>query len=391
MQRSSHRLFLRLLLGQFLLTLLLAWPFKAQAQDFHWSDQPSYDDYGPTGPSQGRTIRQTLMRTVYDRGILDLGQELLLPPGSQLLTLSVVASASSRYASLQLLEDGQLSGIPQPVTRVARSLALSVSGRSHLLEVEARGDVLIHEVVAEIHEPYRPGPGGGLGRTIRLALNQPVYVSALLSLRQLAQQQGLRLEGERVSSVTLEADVRGRGRAEARLLVNNLPVGQWQSLISRRSQVSFFLSSYESEIGREVRSLQLEVRGDVLVTGVSLELARGQVGPWPGPRPGERTLHLRPQRDLNGRLSQGLEQAVSLPREHSQRLVSAITLGVSSSNRGTLILVDMGRGVLERTTPLDFYAREVHVQLPQPVPLRDLGLNTTGHVRVETLSIEFLR
>jgi hypothetical protein len=230
-------------------------------------------------------------------------------------------------------------------------------------------------------------PETSLNSDIQLHVGQRVYGSTTLSLRQLAQQQGIRLEGERIEAVTLEADVTGRLRVQARLVVNGLP-GRWEEVIGRRRPVLFTLPHGQSEVGREIRSLQIEVRGDAVVDSVTLQLEQGRQ-PWPSP---SRELHLRPMRDLYGPLGTSLEVALGLPLQHSSRLVSAITLEASTMGRGVLQITQYGvRGSLGYIPGLTRRSQLIQIVLPRPLPLRDLQLILTDHVRVDTLTIEFLR
>lgn len=231
------------------------------------------------------------------------------------------------------------------------------------------------------------GHGSSLQSDIVLHVGQRVYGSALLPLKKLAQQQGIRLEGERLQAITLDVDVAGRQRVQARLVVNGLP-GLWEEVLGRRRPVLLTLPYGQSEIGREIRSLQIEIRGDAIVDSVTLQLEQGRQ-PWPAP---SRELRLRPMRDLYGPMGTSLESALGLPLQHSSRLVSAITLEASTLGRGVLQITQYGvRGSLGYIPGLTRRSQLIHIVLPRPLPLRDLQLILTDHVRVDTLTIEFLR
>lgn len=235
--------------------------------------------------------------------------------------------------------------------------------------------------------PMRPLPPIGRDDEIRLYHSERVYGQSLIRVLQLANQQGQRLQGRVIESVTLEASALGRfANAEARLIVDGRAEGSFQYIRSGRDQVTFHLFG-RGEVGRDIRSLQIELRGDAQVDGVIVQLERHRPGPDPRPQPG---IHLRPMRDFHGRTSQTLEQAFALPYQHANRLVTEVRLQVSSNNSGELSLVDIGRGPLGRHS-IGRWGQTVVIRLPQAVPLRDLGINMLNHVRVETLDIEFLR
>ncbi len=330
MPRSSYRFVIRLLLGQMALALLLAFPFSADAQDFSWDDRDGQDPQ----------------------------------------------STDFHYDDRDYPDD-------EDARRGDRRDDRRPGGGGA--------------------GPRRPGPGPGPGpglphyddrlpevsynRDIQLYLGHRVYGAATLPLKQLAQQQGHRLEGERLEGVVLDADVTGRLRVQARLVVNGMP-GLWEEVIGRRRPVLFSLPYGQTELGREIRSIQIEIRGDAVVDSVTLQLERER---YPQPLP-TRQLHVRTMRDLHGPLSRSLESALGLPIQHSDRLVSSLTLDASTVGRGVLQITQYGvRGSLGYIPALSHRAQLIHIVLPRPLPLRDIQMILTGHVRVESLTIEFLR
>jgi hypothetical protein len=232
--------------------------------------------------------------------------------------------------------------------------------------------------------PLRPLPPIGHDDEIRLYHSERVYGQTTIRVLQLANQQGDRLLGRTIESVTLEASSLGRfANAEARLVVDGRTEA-FQLIRSGRDLVTFHIYG-RGEVGRDLRSLHIEIRGDALVDGVIVQLERHRPGPRPLPG-----IHLRPMRDFHGRTSQTLEQAFALPYQHANRLVTEVRLQATSINSGELSLVDIGRGPLGRHL-IGRWGQTVVIRLPQAVPLRDLGINMLNHVRVETLDIEFLR
>lgn len=228
----------------------------------------------------------------------------------------------------------------------------------------------------------------GRDEVVRLRLSERTFRGTTVPLLQLAQQQGIRLQGREVLAVSLDAEALGRfADAEARLVVNGVPQGAFQYLFSRRDQVNFYLYG-QSEIGRDIRQLQIEVRGEAQLHGVSLTLAPER---RPGPAPLPPTIFLRPMRDFYGRVSQSLETAFAIPFQHSNRMVAAVTITALSNDRGEYALVEIGgRGPLLRQF-LDRFARTQRISFPRPVPLHQIGINMLNHVRVESVEVEFLR
>jgi hypothetical protein len=391
MLRSSHRFVVRLLLGQLMLALLMSLSFEAHAQ-FNWDDrygdEPQspgdfhYDDRYGDQLGRGQMLSERVSQVLYDRQQLDLAQELRLPYGAEIISLTVVARAHSRIGALQLLSDGYAEGMPQPLSRDLRHIPLLLPHRgSSRLAIEARGgDIFIDEIIAEVSSRHSPYPGQS--RSIQLRLSQRVYGQAIIGLKALAQQQGHRLEGLEISSVSLDALVTGRSRAEARLIVNQIP-GMWVSIDTRSYETLLPVNAYG-----DVRSLQLEIRGDVSINGVTLELGRG------GGRPGHqipRELRVL-GRDFHGPQTSSLLSAFSISYQHSSRLVNSIVIDASTMGRGVLQLRRAGmRGPLDRIPALSRYSQPIRILLPEPIPLSELELTTVDHVRVDSMTLEFLR
>lgn len=220
---------------------------------------------------------------------------------------------------------------------------------------------------------------------IRLVHNERVQGQALVRVLQLANQQGDRLRGKIIRSVSIEARALGRfAQAEARLIVNGRPESAFEYLSNTRELITFPLYG-QSQVGRDLNSLQVEVRGDAQIRGVIVTVENRRQDPFPAP-----VLRLQPMRDFYGRNSQTLEQALGLPFSHLNRLVSQITLEASTINGGELTLVDIGRGPMGRNL-LSRFSRPVTVYFDRPVPLRDIGINMLNHVRIDTVEIRFLR
>jgi hypothetical protein len=403
MPRTSHRLIFRLLLAQMALALVLSLPINAQAQrggqgqgqghstGWDYNDQGGYNQ-GPIG--QGQILRIPINRTLLSRSTLSIQQELRLPFGATLISLSVTAQALTRAgASIQLLEDGRSSGGPTQLSSFSAQvpLLLPYGRNTGNLEILAQGDVFVQEIVAEVQDSYNPGPGPGpgpIGRDrVELIVNQRILGSGTLRLLQLAQQHGEQIQGMELLRVVVQGRSIGRFSAQARLIVNGQPVSEFKNLDGGMTQfpINRVLGG-RSEIGRDIRQLQLEVRGDALIDSLTLRLERSG-GHNPGPLP-SRDLRLSPMRDFNGRISQSLMSALSLPYQYSDRLVSAITIDATSFDRGGMALVDTGRGLIQQIS-VNRHSAPVRVQLPRPIPLRDVGINMTGRIRIETIVIEF--
>lgn len=397
MPRSSHAFFLRLLFAKMIFAILLTFPFETHAQrngggrDRDWDR----DHNGGIDVSFGRgeIYRQTLNLPMRYFDTLDIERELNLPRRAQILRLSVRArSTDFRSAALQLLESGRSSGYSQSVSRFSSVVDFIPTGIQSRLELQAQGDLVIEELIAEVQRDVIPGPGPGPGgRDIDLFVNQRIFGSQVLPLLQLARQQGHNPQDLLIRGVSVDGESLGRfSQATVQLIINGQRVGFPQQLSLRGRQVILDLPGRGAEVGEDIRNLRLEVMGDAQINTVTLLVARRQgPGPGPGPIPAP-MLRLSPQRELNGRLSQTLEQALNVPVGYSHRLVSRIVISASTRASGEFSIIDIARGPLQRVT-LDRSTRTTFIQLPQPVALRDIGFNMIGNARIETVDIEFLR
>ncbi|MCE3013590.1 MAG: hypothetical protein LW878_11055 [Proteobacteria bacterium] len=396
MPRSSHAFFLRLLFAKMIFAILLTFPFETHAQRGRDRDRDR-DHNGGIDVSFGRgeIYRQTLNLPMRYFDTLDIERELNLPRRAQILRLSVRArSTDYRSAALQLLESGRSSGYSQTISRFSSVVDFIPTGIQSRLELQAQGDLVIEELIAEVQRDVIPGPGPGPGpggRDIDLFVNQRIFGSQVLPLLQLARQQGHNPQDLLIRGVSVDGESLGRfSQATVQLIINGQRVGFPQQLSLRGRQVILDLPGRGGEVGEDIRNLRLEVMGDAQINTVTLLVARRQgPGPGPGPIPAP-MLRLSPQRELNGRLSQTLEQAINVPVGYSNRLVSRIVISASTRATGEFSIIDIARGPLQRVT-LDRSTRTTFIQLPQPVALRDIGFNMIGNARIETVDIEFLR
>lgn len=409
MPRTSHAFLLRLLFVKMIFAILLTYPFETHAQghggrdrgidfDFEYGNDYGHDyggEYnGGIDVSFGRSeiIRQSIHRSMRYFDILDVERELNLRRRAQIVKLTVRArSQEFRSAFLQLQENGRSSGISQSVSRFSSTVDFFPTSRNSRLEIQAQGDLVIEEIIAEVifEQSPIPGPGPRPGQGISIHVNERIFGSRNLPLLQLARQQGARVEGLRLQSVTVQGESLGRfSHAEVRLIVNGSAQGFYQRLNLRGGTVSLSLNGFNHEIGRDIRTLQLEVRGDAQINTVILESSR-RPGPGPGPQPAP-MLRLSPQKELNGRLSQTLEQAINAPIGYSNRLVSRIVIAASTRSSGEFSIVDISRGPVQRVN-LNRSVRTTTIHFPHAIALRDIGFNMIGNARIENIDIEFLR
>ncbi len=397
MPRSSHAFFLRLLLVKMIFAVLLTYPFETHAQrnggGRDWDRDRDHNGGIDVSFGRGEIYRQTLNLPMRYFDTLDIERELRLPPRAQILKISVRARAlDHRVSYIQLLESGRASGMSQSVTRFSNLIDFFPRSSQARLELQAQGDLVIEELIAEVQRDIFPGPGPGPGpggRDIELFVNQRIFGSQTLPLLQLARQQGHNPQDLMIRGVSVEGESLGRfSQATVQLIINGQRVGFPQQLSLRGRQVILDLPGRGGEIGEDIRNLRLEVMGDAQINTVTLLVARRQ-GPGPGPIPAP-MLRLSPQRELNGRISQTLEQAINAPVGYSNRLVSRIVISASSRTSGEFSIVDISRGPLQRVA-LDRAVRTTIINLPQAVPLRDIGFNMIGNARIETVDIEFLR
>jgi hypothetical protein len=389
MPRTSHAFLLKLLFVKMLFALLITFPFDSQAQHRPGGPGPRPPGGGVHTPTAHTQIYREFIRRqmrYFDR--LDVERELRLPRQSQILSLAVVASSNDRHAGLQLMVNGRSQGQSQNVSRFRSTIHFQLpSHQFGALEIQALGDIYVEELIAEVALAPIPGPSPRPGRDVVLSIHQRSTHSLRIPLLATARQQGHQVDGLRIESVIVDGESLGRfSSAEVSLIVNGQSIGFPQRLTLRGSQVVLPLDRFGGVIGHDIRTIQLEVRGEAQINTVILDVARR---PGPGPLPAP-MLRLSPQREFTGRLSQTLEQALMLPVGHSHRLVTRMVVAMSTRSTGEISFVDTARGPIQRAN-LDRFTRTHTILLSHPTPLRDIGVNMMGNVRIETIDIEFTR
>ena len=127
---------------------------------------------------------------------------------------------------------------------------------------------------------FPPAPGGfcPTGRLVQVPLNRYVQGFQNLPLRQILNL-GPECHGASVEEVVLIAASRA-GRGQARLVVNGQPEGFPQTLAPFPRGYSFGLHPRFNELGQNVRTLELQLQGQIFVQSIGVRLGYNR---WPTP------------------------------------------------------------------------------------------------------------
>jgi hypothetical protein len=197
-----------------------------------------------------------------------------------------------------------------------------------------------------------------------------------------------RYDGRVVKSVIIRADT-ARGMGEAQLLVNRQPVGPSQRVGTYTMSYTFELP-YFATIGRDVRSLEISLRGSFSVETVAVVL-EGYGGGGGRPEVLETLVNQR----IEGNVNVPLRQVLGLDRRYEGRRVEAVIF-TARSDRGMAQAVALINGMsASRVETIDVYPRQYVLRLDGDTTLgravQRLELNIRGSVVLERVGVQLSR
>lgn len=261
----------------------------------------------------------------------------------------VVIHASSEHGNGQarLLVNGQLSShatvtLPRAMEKHPFKLDpfTNTVGRSlRSLDLEMRGRIYVEKVIFHVlrtHTPPGPGPvdpGRPQVEIVRQQLNETIQGEGGLHLFRLFNLANER-QGQSLRRVTILARS-ARGNGEAQLHINDQSVGMSQLIGFSSSRLSFEVGG--QRIGQEIRGLRLQVRGNVVIEEVSLEIeTRGVPGPGPG-FPVERRIEQIVNQRLYDTNGVSLLDLMRIDRRHEDRIVESVELVLRNADMASKV------------------------------------------------------
>lgn len=168
-------------------------------------------------------------------------------------------------------------------TAFAAALVISPSLHAEN-DVTSNNDVIFETEALAPPPPNRPYPNRCQAGNRRVNLQRWVR-NQNLQLRQILNI-GQECNGMIVSRVRIQASGQNYSGAQATLYVNGRPASYAQNIRdTRRQAYDFYLNRGQDELGRDIQTLQLGVRGQVYIETIVLQLDNNRYGPGPGPGP----------------------------------------------------------------------------------------------------------
>tara|TARA_R110002072_G_scaffold64203_7_gene159897 strand:+ start:59707 stop:61008 length:1302 start_codon:yes stop_codon:yes gene_type:complete len=300
-----------------------------------------------------------------------------------------------QIAEATLLIDGAPQGYPQMISQFKDRIVLDVTDRNSTIghdlsrvRVELRGSVHVYRVAAVI-EKTRGGHGP---RTQQVTERVGQYFNEFSNLKVIRELKLAQHKGKDVMEVTVKAeDMSRRGRATAQLLVNGRHEGFSQSI--NRGNVTFRLDRGLT-LGDEIRTIQVQFKGEVYVQSVSATLKAARGGNGPGPRPPrnrnviEETVYQR----INGDQLMDVASALRATSSEARSEVRRIEVVVNNSGMNGQMRLCKGRDVrgssqCTDTARLGFGRSTVTLQGDRFMTLQQATLSARGNMIIESIKV----
>lgn len=254
---------LRIFLTQVVLTLILSLTISdAYAQRRGGGNGGGRGGNGPHVSNIPGNIGSSFLsinKYMYDKEKIILSNQLDLQNVSELL---ISAQSNSHNSKVVLRLNGQkLQEIQLSQYSNQQSIMLPMLQFRDKLVMVVRGSAFVDSVQAI--KQYGPGPGhGGQNERLVARLHSQFTQSTVLPVRKLIAEQNGRgvLIGKNLKKVVLVASS-ARGRAQATLLINGMPVGYSQTIPTMKTRLVFDLNGRINVIGQDIKSIQIDIRG----------------------------------------------------------------------------------------------------------------------------------
>ncbi len=326
--------------------------------------------------------------------LLSLGQH----RGMELKKVILVAETRGGNGTAELVINGRTETFPERVgTRIEnidlkpRSSGLIIGRDINSLQIDLKGQFYVEKVIAVLEEPsVRPGPSPIPGQVARKYISQSFRGFETLPLRQL-----MDLDRDFRGMSIAKVVVTGEsiyGSSDARLTVNGSQVGRVETFSRFRRDLEFALPNSSDTLGDEIRTLQLDLRGEIYIESIEVHFERRGNRPTPGPFPADR-LDRAPRMPLKGAHALNLIDVMGATASDGRREVSHVEITVSGANeRAALALCsNTVRGqVCDTEEDLSFGRRtSISLDVRGRTALKDLVLMSKGTLVLERISVHF--
>jgi hypothetical protein len=408
MTQSSSLFLFRLFLFQAILAMLLSFPLVSHAQ----------------GLGEQRISVQKHLRA---NESLQLGQLIpILPQGIQIESISILCKSPRQSATLSLLQFNSLLGSAlTPVSQIPSLVEIflpTLLSQAQGLELSTTDMVIIDELIIRTASVgvtggmqggghgggygqggvqggghgggygqggvqgggHGGGHGGGYGqqpgqlRIETITLRQNVMGQALIDITHALQ---IRSRDQRERSLeSLDLEISSNGPARIELLINRRSVGLIQHVQYRDRMISFQLPRMQNVIGRDIRSIELQISGNVFLEDAIVRTRESQIMM-------PRVITIQVNRSMRAREQVSLQQLIGhLPQGAHRRVIGLSIRGVSM-RRGDIGVIDVRTGPVGRAT-FDEFTRDQQIRLYQALPIQDIGLRVVGQVTIQSITLE---
>ncbi len=332
--------------------------------------------------------------TLRVKQLLSLGQH----RGMELKKVILVAETRAGQGTAELVINGRSETFPERVgTQIEnvdlkpRSQGLIIGRDINTLQIDLKGQFYVEKVIAVLEEANtRPGPGPGMGQVARKYIAQSFRGFETLPLRSLMDldrdYRGMNIAKVVVSGESIY------GASQGRLMVNGSQVGRTETFSRFRRDIEFVLPNSSDTLGNEIRTLQLDLTGEIYIESIEVHFERRGGRPTPGPIPSDR-LDRAPRLPLKGAHALNLIDLMNASVFDGRREVSRVDITVSGANqRAALALCsNTVRGqVCDTEEDLSFGRRtSITLDVRGRTELKDLILMSKGTLTLERVSVHF--
>lgn len=277
----------RLFMIQCLLTMILAFSFNNAHAQYQSDWEQGFNDYQIVNGIGIEETQSYVGQYLSQGDHIQLMQKLKLKQairqGKKVLSITVNAQASSYNSKLILKVNGQKIDA-QPVSASSYGTVFQVPAllQHDSLAIKVKGSAYVESVSATIKSMHSGGHGqGGINQNgvVKAIVHKVTQGTKVLKVKQLIKSQNrIKLQGLKVKKVIMKASSR-RGRGQATLLINGSPVGYSQTVPMGQTRLVFNLGSWSQNIiGQDIRSIQIQVKGNITTKMVGLKLAQNGHG-----------------------------------------------------------------------------------------------------------------
>lgn len=197
------------------------------------------------------------------------------------------------------------------------------------LQIKLRGRFWVEKVVARLE---RPGGGFEHVQIVKKQLYKYYDGKSIIPVRRTLSI-GQDYRGRKVKFVTLVASSEGSRPGRATLLINERPVGRTQTLGYYEKKLRFELPEYNNVIGEDIRTIKIELRGDIYTEELAIGLLKKHGGG------DEDTIDKR----MNKRLMDGAEvpfrELLQFSPQDSRKRTRSVTFSVAGRREGSSLEV----------------------------------------------------